>query len=284
MAVLHLGIDAEKVVVAQRPLKMRAGRSRRRSAGSVSEAVPLPGTGRSIGDRVRFAGRLAMALGAAGAVFALSGVVPWQISACLGAAVVIAVFAGQTRSAPTGVFAVPHGDRVHVLWASAERAAFARVMDVARRIRRTWPDLAGMIDPQVADHDLTRALDELAALLARRQEIRRLRAELADAARADLPPGSSAMIALAERRDRVEQLWQETGVTANRMLSAVDAAALAGESWIREQRLRQTTRDADLMLSRITAGIAQPAAESGAELAERTAAVVAAYRELAAGV
>jgi hypothetical protein len=65
------------------------------------------------------------------------------------------------------------------------------------------------------------------------------------------------------------------------MLAGINAAALAGESVLREQRISRAARDAELAISQLTAGPAA-AAEAGPELAERTAAVVAAYRELAA--
>jgi hypothetical protein len=139
-----------------------------------------------------------------------------------------------------------------------------------------------MIDPVDADHTLTRALDQLAAVLARRQQIRRLRDELAEAGQADLPADSPARYALAVQRERVEALWRAAGQAANRTLTSINAAALAGESVLREQRIGRTARAAELAISQLAATGAGPAVEAGPELAERTAAVVAAYRELAA--
>jgi hypothetical protein len=167
-----------------------------------------------------------------------------------------------------------------VLWSPRERAAFDRAVAVSRRVRRTWPGLAGMIDPVDADRCLTHALDDLAALLARRQEIRRLRAELAEVRRKEVPADSPAVRALAEQRDRVEELWLATGEQANHILRGIDAAALAGETFLHELHLGGTARRAELLLAGLTAS--PPPAESGPDLADRTAAVIRAYRELAA--
>jgi hypothetical protein len=59
---LHIGIDAEKVVVAPVPLRMRTGRARRRRRGTVTEVVPLPPSGRTREDRIRFAPQLGLVL------------------------------------------------------------------------------------------------------------------------------------------------------------------------------------------------------------------------------
>ena len=110
-----------------------------------------------------------------------------------------------------------------------------------------------MIDPEDADRSLTAALRELAAIMARRQQIRRLREELGAAALHDLPADSPAVQALAEQRLRVEALWRSTAGAANRILASINAAALAGENLIREQRVGETAREAELAIARLTA-------------------------------
>jgi len=278
---LHIGVDAEKVVVSPYPIRMRTGRAKRTRSGSVTEVVPVPPSGRTRADRSRIAAQLGLALLVLSAVLSAAGI-PWWTAAAGSAALVAVVAWEQARAARAGVLALPRGEGGRVLWAREERLAFERALAVSRRVRRTWPELRDMIDPADADRTLTRALDQLAALLARRQEIRRLRAELADAARADLPADSPARQALAAQRERIEVLWRETGQAANRMLVGINTAALAGESVIREQRIGRAARDAELVISQLAAGGSGPVAEAGPELAERTAAVLAAYRELAA--
>ena len=278
---LHIGIDAEKVVVSPYPLKMRVGRAKRVRWGSVTEVVPAPPSGRAREDRVRFCSQLVLVLVVLSAVLSALGIAWWAAGAG-SVALVAFVAVEQARAARVGSIALPRGDGAHVLHAAEERAAFERALVVARRVRRTWPALRHMIDPDAADRSLTSALGELAAIMSRRQQIRRLRDELAGAAPHDLPADSPAVQALVEQRLRVEGIWRSTAGAANRILASINAAALAGENLIREQRIGETAREAELAISRLTAAGAAPS-DAGPELAERTAAVIAAYRELAAG-
>jgi hypothetical protein len=277
---LHIGIDAEKVVVSPLPLKMRTGRAKRFRWGSVTEVVPVPASGRSRQDRVRFASQLVLVLVVFSAVLGALGIA-WWAAASGSLALVAFVAVEQARAARTGVIALPKAEGAHVLHAAEERAAFERAFVVAKRVRLTWPALRHMIDPADADHSLTAALAELAAIMAQRQQIRRLREELTSATRHDLPADSPAVQALAEQRLRAEALWRSTAGAANRILASINAAALAGEELIREQRIGETARQAELAISRLTAA-GPPQTEAGPALAERTAAVITAYRELAA--
>jgi hypothetical protein len=278
---LHIGVDAEKVVVSPYRLKMRTGRAVRTRTGSVTEVVPAPPTGRTREDRTRFASQLALVLLVLCAVLTALGI-PWWAAAAGSVALVGFVAAEQARAARAGVLAVPRSEDAEVLWAREERIAYERAVAVSRRIRRTWPGLRDMIDPADADRALTRALDQLATLLARREQIRRLREELAQAGRAELPADSPARQALSAQRERVEALWRETGIAANRMLAGINTTALAGEGLLRELRVGRAVREAELAISQLAAAAPAAGAEAGPELAERTAAVVAAYRELAA--
>ncbi len=277
---LHIGIDREKIVVSPHALKPRTGRTRRVRAGSVIETVPLPPTGRDRDDRVTFAARLSLPLLFAGAVLFAAGL-PWWLPAAAALATIGTVWRRQARAAQIATFAMPRGVGARVLWSPRERAAFERAVLAARRIRRTWPGLSGMVDPVTADLSLTHALDDLATVLVRQQEIRRLRAELSAVRHADVPADSPAVRALAEQRERTEELGRETGEQAGRILRSLDAIALAGETFLHEQRIGACVRDAEQVLAGLAAAAAPPA-ESGPDLADRTAAVLSAYRELAA--
>ena len=274
---LHIGMDGEKTVVSAFPLKTRCGRARRRRAGSVIESVPVLPSGRGRDVRVTFLARLSVPLLLAAAVLFAAGVPAWLLAGSLIATLGLAGCADRRR-AQRAVFAVPRDAGTRVLRTGEERAAFARAVAVGRRVRRTWPELPGMIDPVEADRSLTHALDDLATLLVRRQEIRRLRAGLDGVRRQDVPAGSRAVLALAEQRDRAEELWLTTGEQANHILRSIDAAALAGETFLQERRIGATARQAELALARLSAGA--PPAEAAPELADRTAAVLDAYREL----
>ncbi|MEV6599258.1 hypothetical protein AB0M36_20745 [Actinoplanes sp. NPDC051346] len=277
---LFVGADHEKIVVSPYPIRMRTGRARRERRGSLTEVVPVPPSGRSREVRVRFSSQLSLALLVLCAVLSALGI-PWWIAAAGSLALVSFVSVQQGRAARKGTLALPRGDDSFVLHAAEERAAYGRALEVARRVRGTWPELRRMIDPDEADRSLTAALRELAAIMNRRQQIRRLREELGAAALHNLPADSPAVQALAEQRLRVEGLWRSTASAANRILASINAAALAGEDLIREQRVGQTAREAELAISRLTLAGSAPA-DSGPELAERTAAVISAYRELAA--
>lgn len=279
---LFIGIDPSKIVIAPTPLTVRPGRSRRRRRGSVTEVVPVPASGRRGADRARFAGQLTLVLLFLSGILNAAGIAWWLVLG--GSALIVAAVAlGQARAARTGLISVPRGDDHHVLFTAEERTAYEKALAIARRIRTAAPALAEMIDPADADRALTRALDDLAAVLARRQELRRLRVELTDVDHRDLPADSPAVRALDEQRSRVNVLFREAGITAHRLLNSISAAAVAGENLIREQRIGATAERAEQALAQLTAAGAGRSLEAGPELAERTAAVVSAYRELGLG-
>ncbi|MEV6847433.1 hypothetical protein [Actinoplanes sp. NPDC051411] len=274
---LHIGADAEKVVVSAYPLRMREGRATRRRTGSVTEFLPALPSGRSREARIAIACRVALSLMVVTAFLYATGV-PWLLPALASATGLTLLWRRMARASRPGRFAVPADDESRVLWSEPERVAYERAVTVSRRIRRTWPALPDMIDPVTADRSLTRALGDLAAQMARRQEIRRLRAELQDVREQGVPGDSPAVLALAAQRERVEKLWLETAESANRVLRSLDAAARAGETFLREQRISDTARAAEQVLATLVPN-ADPI-EAGPELATRTEAVISAYREL----
>ncbi|MFI5933187.1 hypothetical protein [Actinoplanes sp. NPDC051494] len=277
---LHIGADHEKTVVSASPLRMRTGRARRYRAGSVVEVVPRRPSGRTRADLIRVSSQLSLVLLVVSALLTGAGV-PWTAAAAGSLALVALVSVRLARAARPGTFALPKDQDAPVLHGPRERAAYGRAVATARRVRATWPALRHMIDPAEADRGLTTALRDLAAVMARRQQVRRLRDELGAASGHGLPGESPAAVALAEQRDRVEELWRESGADANRIMASIHAAAVAGENLIREQRIHETARNAEMAIARLTAtGV--PVSDAGPELAERTAAVIAAYRELQA--
>lgn len=276
---LHVGADGEKVVVSSRRLRVRSGRVRLERGGSLVESVPVAPTGRGRDERVTSVCRAGLAMMFAAVVLSAAGV-SWWLAAGGCAVAIGAVWRRQARAAQQAVFAVPRDGESRVLWTVPERAAFLDALDSAERVRRTWPALTGMIDPVLADRSLTRALGELADVLGQRQELRRLREDLAGVRDADIPGDSPARRAADVQRERAEQAWREAGDAAGRILRGIDAAARAGESFIRERQVAATARHAERTLARVTG--AGTVADSGPELADRTEAVISAYRELAA--
>lgn len=294
-AELFIGADAEKVVVSSYPLRVRSGVVRRERTGSLVEFVCRPPSGRGRDERITSVSRLALGLIFAAAVLSAAGV-GWWLAAAGCAGVVTVVWRRQARAAQVAAFAVPrdggraeNGDKdkaaagygvARVLWTVPERAAFYDALESARRVRATWPALGGMIDPVTADRALTRALAELAEVLEQRQELRRLRADLAGVRDAGIPADSPARLAADVQRGRADEAWRVAGETANRILGSIDVAARAGEGFIRERQVAATARHAERTLARVTG--AGTVAGSGPELADRTEAVIAAYRDLAA--
>lgn len=278
-AELHIGVDAEKIVVSPYRIRTRTGRARRHRAGSVVETVPVPPSGRGRELRVTFLARLSLPVILLAAALYAAGL-PWWLPVGVAAGALGLAARRDHRSAQPASFAVPRDPAARVLRTPQERAAYSRAVAVARRVRRTWPALPGMIDPAIADHSLTHALDDLATLLVRRQEIRRLRAGLSGVRPEAVPDGSPAVQALAVQRERAEELWLATADQANRILRSIDAAALAGETFLHERQIGQTARQAGMALSRLTA--VPPPDEAALDLADRTRAVLDAYRELAA--
>lgn len=274
---LHIGADAEKVVVSPYPLRMREGRATRRRTGSVTEFFPALPSGRSREARIATTCRVALGLMVTTAFLYAVGL-PWWLPALVSATGLTLLWRRMARASRPGRFAVPADDDSRVLWSEPERVAYERAVTVSRRIRRTWPALPDMIDPVTADRSLTRALGDLAGQMARRQEIRRLRSELADVRHQGVPADSPAVLALAAQRERVEKLWLETAESANRVLRSLDTAALAGETFLREKKISDTARAAEHVLASLVPD-ATPA-EAGPELAARTEAVISAYREL----
>ncbi len=279
---LHVGADADTTVVSLVAVRLRSGRARHRRAGSVNHVVPVPPSGRSRAQRTRTAVRLGAVLATLCTVLAALGV-PWLLPAAVAVLLLGQFVRDQARAAAPGVLALP-GPQVaaHVLHAVPDRQTFARCVAMADRIRATWPALRDMIDPGVAEPLLRRALWELAGVLGRRQEIRRLRAELGDVRLTGLPADSPAVRALREQRAEVERLWRDADADVERHCARLRTAVAAGEDLIREQQVGRTARDAQLVLARLSTAGAPVAGAAGEDLADRTAAVTAAYRELAA--
>ncbi|MET0423550.1 MAG: hypothetical protein ABW046_06735 [Actinoplanes sp.] len=274
---LHIGIDAEKIVVSPYPIKLRAGRATRRRSGSVTEMLPVPPTGADRDARLTLLARLSLPLFVLSGVFYAAGT-PWWLPLTASATLLTAVWRRQARAAQPANFAPPTD--ASILRSPEERIAYDRAVVVSRRVRATWPGLSGMIDPAEADVALTRALQDLAEVMARRQDLRRLRAELSAVRRKDVPADSPALLALDAQRETADRLWLETADQANRILRGIDRAARTGETFLREQAIGATARQAELVLAGLTEGA--PPAETAPDLADRTTAVIDAYRDLSA--
>jgi hypothetical protein len=195
---------------------------------------------------------------------------------------------------------------------AAEQEAFDRAIGLADRISQTWPRLGALIDPADAGMLLAGALWEIAELLARRQELEAVVAGLdrpefiAEPAHDARPPKAkpgtgaaaeaapAAAAAARQQRGTANPLVRElrsrlaeakaalAAVNADlvRRESALHRAEQAGLDFIREQEMRRAIRTAD---NALRAAPPPGTLDAAADLADRTRAVVAAYRELTAG-
>jgi hypothetical protein len=181
---------------------------------------------------------------------------------------------------------IPRSGRgeLHVLSAAPERAAFQQAVGVADRIAETWPALGALVDPADAEPLLAEALWEIAGVLARRQE---LTAVLAELSRPDFAAVSAADRTARELRAQAQAtraaLTQVEADLARREAS-LRRAEEAGRHFIREQEMRQAIRAAEDSLRDTLAGLPTTAPDHAADLAEQTQSVLTAYRELTAGL
>jgi len=143
--------------------------------------------------------------------------------------------------------------------------------EVVRRALMQGRLTGELVDVPIAERQLAQALFDLAGALERRQELRELHAELSrhDGAAELAPRVAKAASVLAELDDEV-----------TRRLAALNAVAMAGEELIRDQEIGALASEADAALDRLTSAGPAIGADAGSELAERTEAVLRAYREL----
>ena len=270
---LYVAHDDELVIVSRLPLEVVGGRGLSYGWGSVVEVTPA--------DRSDDRGPLTGVLYGLGSVVALFGVflllgqVGWGgLLLLLGAAAVGGAALHRWRQRP-GVISAPRLDsdpaQHHVLVDDRDRKVFSDAIDLCQRTSETWPALGALIDVPVAERQLAQALFDVAGALERRHELRELHAELAehDGAFELAPRMLKATAALAEADDEVA-----------RRLSTLNAVAVAGEELIRDQEIDALARAADEALARLTSAGPAIAPDAGSELAERTEAVLRAYREL----
>ena len=167
------------------------------------------------------------------------------------------------------------------LFDEQERRLFQETLDVAERITDTWPDLEGLIDQRDAEWSLNQALWDLADLLARRQQVRRILASLESQKTEHLRPDSTASAGLAANLTRARTTLQRLeNEAAARRASLADAQA-AGTRFVHEQRTLKALQESSESLTALP--VESTRADIGAELAERTAAVLQAYQELSEG-
>jgi hypothetical protein len=293
---LSIARDDDKVIVA-RDAPIVYGEARRATSGSITDIVAVPhrlwatchpeaddwvkstvsesapGTAPALlGLIVGFILALLVTVGVSRAVSGWLGVP-------LGIAITVAATAGAFRQQDRAERI--WRDRHHVLLDSRDQQALHRGRAAVAQVVEAWPRVGGLVgvgDPTPA---LAEALWDLAGVLAHRQAVRGTRDDLARAT-VGLPPASRVWREIASRREQAESELVDLDREAGRRLAYLSGLASECGRFVLEQdalaHARRAVLRADLVLGR-----AAPVAVAGngsEELAERTRAVLSAYREL----
>ena len=273
MPYLYVAHDDKLVIVSRLPLEVVGGRGLSYGWGSVLEVTPAE----QPGDRRP----LVVTLYGLGTIFGISGVSLLMSGALSGGFLLLAgIVAGagaallDWRQRP-GVISAPRleSDREqhHVLVEGRDRRVFSDAIELCQRTSETWPALGALVDVPIAEQQLAQALFDLAGALERRQELRELYAELAV---------HDGAVELASRMDKTTSALNELDNEVTKRIATLNAVAVAGEQLIRDEEIDALAREADEALARLTSAGRAIESDAGSELAERTKAVLRAYREL----
>jgi hypothetical protein len=171
-----------------------------------------------------------------------------------------------------------------MLSAPAERAAFQQAVDMADRIAETWPALGTLVDPADAEPLLAEALWEISGVLARRQELNAVLADLSRPDFAAVPTADQTARELRAQTRATRAALAKVQADLARREASLRRAAEAGRHFIREQEMRRAIRAAEHSLGEATPDFGTPTPDPAADLAEQTQSVLTAYRELTAGL
>ncbi len=165
------------------------------------------------------------------------------------------------------------------------RVDLDRARQAVDRIEGAWPHLHGLVD-EPAGPTLDQALWQLAGDLLRRAEVRAAGVDIEQVI-TELPVGDPAVAALTAQADDLAAVYRRLDESVTGQIDLLDRLADECQRHLIAQaaqaRVEAVTRRADALLGsgRLEPGTA-PDTDPATELAERTAAVLGAYRELRA--
>jgi hypothetical protein len=171
-----------------------------------------------------------------------------------------------------------------LLSSPAERTAFDQAITTADRIVSTWPALGSLIDVPSAEAMLAEALWEMAGVLSRRQELSRVLTDLSRPEFAGVPFADQTARELHAQLKATKAALSQIEVDRSRREASLRRAEEAGRNFIRDQEMRRAIRAAEESLRAAPLDPPTPPADPGADLAEHTHSVLAAYRELTAAL
>ncbi|GIE93538.1 hypothetical protein [Paractinoplanes rishiriensis] len=174
---------------------------------------------------------------------------------------------------------------VFLLTGESERQSFQQAVAVADRVSETWPALGALIDANEAEDMLAEALWEIAGALSRRQELTGVLTELSRPDFAAVPAADQTARELTAQLHATRAALSQVGADLARREASLRRTELAGRNFIREQDMRRAIRAAeDSLRAAPPPGLSAEPVDAAAELAEHTQSVLAAYRELTAGL
>jgi hypothetical protein len=226
------------------------------------------------------AGAIAATLGAAEIGIAVAAVT-FFAAAYVEPAIRRRVQARRARPAPV---------TARILTSAADRAAFDEAVGAADAVSATWPRLGALVDTAEAETMLADALWEIAGVLARRQKLSRVLADLSRPDFAAQPAADETALELRSQLEATQRALADLESDLAQRLASLRRAEQAGRDFIREDEMRRAIRQAKETLgSPDPAPTALPStaltpADTAAELADQTRSVLAAYRELTAGL
>jgi len=313
---LYVAKDRDRTVISRVGLRVPDGRPVRRAWGALVE-VRIPGhqvrvdpTGPMIAfiglppvvvvlAGLHYLGPLAAVLAGGLVLLLTSSIVPRFFRHRYGRSRLEPVGAGRSKVAPAdggqsrvepvsggrGSRVAPAAGATRELTAAAERAAFGRAVATADRVAETWPALGGLVDVPEAEMLLAEALWEIAGVLARRQELIAVLAQLTRPDFATLSPADGTAAKLRTQIRATKEALSAVEIDLAGREASLRRAEEAGRTFIREREMREAIRAAERSLAAAPpdpALDARPTPDPAADLAEHTHLVLAAYRELTA--
>ncbi len=280
----HLWVARDTVSTTIAPQRIRVnGRANFRKQGNVSFLMLHKSSGSNASDR-RLGWLIVLtAVGIAYACFsdeeprwgmALIGVVGVF---CL-VPVVLSDAPDKAKTVKPSLQSLPSGTRV--LTRFDERRVFDDLQTLADRIDKTLPALAGLVDSRDAASLVAQSLWQGAGILARKQEIRGVREDLAKHGHPGSPMTSRARLELQSQQARAGALWREVNEDLATLVSQLTVTAEAGEAFVRDKEIDDTLQRTADAINKLSLDISPIEANAGEQLADKTTAVLTAYREL----
>ncbi|GAA2599986.1 hypothetical protein GCM10010399_33490 [Dactylosporangium fulvum] len=220
---------------------------------------------------------------AAGVAITVSAVfTPW-VGVPMGVAAV--VYIGHRYVSGEAALTERWDQRHRMLRRGPEAEVFRRGFRAARIALTTWPQLRSLTRVDSPRQEIAGSLWALAGLLRDHAALRE-QVDSLERARLDLPAGVALHGELAERLAVVEASRLPVHAEIERRLAALETLAAECTRFVQDEetlrKAHEAVRQADRLLGRITPPVTTPP-DGTRELAERTRAVIGAYRELQEG-